>query len=80
MSFENDRTIPRNSLVVVTGANGYIGSHVVDQLLLSGYRVRGTCRNSVRSSWTVKYFSEKYGDGKFELAEVPDMGAAGAFK
>ena len=32
-------------LVLVTGANGYIAAHVVQQLLESGYRVRGTVRN-----------------------------------
>ena len=79
MSFQYDRTIPIDSLVVVTGSNGFIASHVVDQLLLSGYRVRGTCRSIPRSQWTTKYFNEKYGDGKFELVEVPDMGAPNAF-
>ena len=79
MSFSGDRAIPTGSLVVVSGANGFIASHVVDQLLQSGYRVRGTCRNIPRSEWTVRFFNGKYGDGKFELAEVPDMGAPGAF-
>ena len=32
-------------LVLVTGANGYLAAHVVQQLLESGYRVRGTVRN-----------------------------------
>ena len=31
--------------VCVTGANGYIASHLVKQLLERGYRVRGTARN-----------------------------------
>jgi dihydroflavonol-4-reductase len=34
-----------NRLVLVTGANGFIGSHIVKQLLESGYSVRGTVRN-----------------------------------
>jgi len=32
-------------LVLVTGASGYIASHIVKQLLHEGYRVRGTVRN-----------------------------------
>jgi dihydroflavonol-4-reductase len=31
--------------VLVTGASGFIASHIVDQLLSAGYRVRGTVRS-----------------------------------
>ena len=31
-------------LICVTGANGFIASHLVGQLLAAGYRVRGTVR------------------------------------
>lgn len=34
-----------NHIVLVTGANGYVGSHVIWQLLENGYTVRGTLRN-----------------------------------
>lgn len=71
--------IPAGSLVIVTGANGFIASHVVDQLLQAGYRVRGTVRNIDRSAWLEGYFTGKYGQGKFELVEVPDMANHGAF-
>ncbi|KAF2096617.1 aldehyde reductase [Rhizodiscina lignyota] len=74
-----DLAIPKGSLVVVTGANGYIGSNVVDQLLLTGYRVRGTVRNMKHAEWMQPLLDEKYGKGKFELAEVKDMAAKGAF-
>ncbi|OJD14593.1 hypothetical protein AJ78_05080 [Emergomyces pasteurianus Ep9510] len=71
--------IPRGSLVLVTGANGYIASHVVDQLLQANFRVRGTVRNLSRSSWLNNYFTTKYGSGKFELVEVSDMAVAHAY-
>ena len=32
-------------LVLVTGASGYIASHIVEQLLHEGYKVRGTIRS-----------------------------------
>ncbi|KAI0662480.1 NAD-P-binding protein [Cubamyces menziesii] len=31
--------------VLVTGVNGYLGAHIVDQLVKTGYRVRGTVRS-----------------------------------
>lgn len=46
MSSIESPAIERGSALLVTGANGYIGSHVVDQLLAAGYRVRGTARDA----------------------------------
>jgi nucleoside-diphosphate-sugar epimerase len=71
--------ISYGSLVVVSGVTGYIGSHVADQALSAGFRVRGTTRSKTRDSWTAALFQERYGKDNFELAEVPDMGTAGAF-
>jgi nucleoside-diphosphate-sugar epimerase len=79
MASINDRAIPTGSLVVVSGANGFIASHVVDQLLLAGYRVRATVRSLHRGGWIDEYFTKKYGSGKIEVVEVPDMGSSGAF-
>lgn len=79
MSSEYKLAIPRGSLVVVSGANGYIASHVVDQLLLAGYRVRGTVRSAERAAWLQPFFDGRYGPDKFSLFEVPDMAAPGAF-
>jgi len=33
-----------SELILVTGVNGFLGAHVVDQLFQKGYRVRGTVR------------------------------------
>ena len=71
--------IPKGSLVLVTGANGFLGSHVVDQALAAGFNVRGTVRSEGRGGWTKEYFSKKYGAGRYELVVVPNMAVKGAF-
>lgn len=72
-------TIPKGSTVCVTGVNGYIGSHVADQLLEAGYHVRGAVRSTSKADWLYELFDKKYGKGKFEAVEVPDMVADGAY-
>ena len=67
------------SLVLVSGANGYIGSHVADQLIQAEYRVRGTVRNASKVGWLKEMFDKKYGPGKFELAVVEDFAKPGAY-
>ncbi|KAF5548258.1 aldehyde reductase [Fusarium mexicanum] len=71
--------VPFGSWVVVSGACGFIGSHVVDQLLKAGYRVRETTRDSGKNEWAAQYFNKVHGSGSFELVEVPGMTASGAF-
>ncbi|KAI2603966.1 aldehyde reductase [Hypoxylon fragiforme] len=72
-------TMSPGSLVVVTGVNGFVGSHIADQLLQYGYRVRGTVRSISKNQWVKPLFEQKYGPGKFELLEVSDMVQNGAF-
>ncbi|KAK5109945.1 hypothetical protein LTR62_006434 [Meristemomyces frigidus] len=72
-------TIEKGSIVLVSGANGYIASHVCDQLLQAGYKVRGTVRSQDKADWLYERFDKKYGKGSFEAAMVPDMVAEGAF-
>ncbi|RYC65546.1 hypothetical protein CHU98_g625 [Xylaria longipes] len=75
----NNPTIPLNSTILVTGANGLIASWVVDKFLEAGYRVRGTVRSISRCSWMEPFFADRYGPGRFELLEVSDFGAPGAW-
>ena len=71
--------IPPGSTVLVTGANGYIGSHIADQLIQAGYLVRGTSRDTTKTAWMTEMFDQKYGKGKFEAVVVKDMAESGAF-
>lgn len=74
-----DAAFPKGSLVLVTGANGYIASHIVDQVLLAGYRVRGTVRDATKAAWTTEVFTSRHGAGKYSAVVVPDMAEDGAF-
>ncbi|KAF6803045.1 aldehyde reductase ii [Colletotrichum sojae] len=56
-----------------------MGSHICDQLLGLGYRVRGISRNKHRSAWLVNLLQERHRNGRFEIVEVPDFSADGAF-
>ncbi|KZL73851.1 aldehyde reductase, partial [Colletotrichum tofieldiae] len=71
--------IPKGSAVLVTGANGFIASHVVDQFVRHGYKVRGTVRDTQKNAWLSAYIDKTYGKGHFELFSVPDMTVENAY-
>ncbi|KAK1055258.1 hypothetical protein LTR74_015797 [Friedmanniomyces endolithicus] len=72
-------TIAKGSIVLVTGANGYIASHVINQLLHAGYKVRGTVRSPSKAEWMHKLLDPQHGPDAFETVVVPDMVAGNAF-
>ncbi|KFY76595.1 hypothetical protein V499_03802 [Pseudogymnoascus sp. VKM F-103] len=75
----DNAVIPKGSLVLVTGANGLLGSHVAKQFLEYGYKVRGAVRDTTKSSWMLELFQKDYGKDSFELIQVDDLTAKGAF-
>ncbi|KAJ0332339.1 hypothetical protein COL5a_002049 [Colletotrichum fioriniae] len=79
MTTSTSPVIPTGSTILVTGANGFIASHVADQFIKNGYKVRGTVRDIEKSSWLNAYFDKIYGKGHFELVSVPDMLAENAY-
>lgn len=67
-------TINKGETVLVTGVTGFIGSRVAEELLIAGFKVRGTSRSSAKAQWLVNHLSQKFGsNGKIDLVEVPDM-------
>lgn len=67
--------LPPGSRILVTGANGYIASHVVNQLLQQGLVVRGTVR--APKPWLDEYFTQHYGPDAYESVIVSSFEDAG---
>ena len=64
--------------VLVTGANGFIGSHLVDELLGRGHRVRALVRPTSDLTWLDPRAERVYGDVTAPLslpAAVEGVGA-----
>ncbi|CAG7557459.1 unnamed protein product [Fusarium equiseti] len=72
--------VPKGSIVLVTGANGLLGSHVAKQFLEFGYKVRGTVRNTEKNAWLSAAFDKQYGQGNFELVKLEDMASVDTLK
>lgn len=73
---DNGLALPRGSLILVTGATGMIGSHVVNEALKAGYKVRGTSRSQERADYTVDVF-ENHPD--YSTAVVKEVFLEGAW-
>jgi nucleoside-diphosphate-sugar epimerase len=64
---ETTMTQPSDSLVLVTGASGFIGMHCILELLRAGYRVRGTLRTPSRGDKIRRTMAKHLG------REVPEL-------
>lgn len=75
-------TYSPSDLVLVTGANGHVAQHVVDQLLAlpEGPRVRATVRSKATATQITEFYQSKnYADNKLQIIVVPDIVITGAF-
>ncbi|KAH0521791.1 hypothetical protein TsFJ059_005729 [Trichoderma semiorbis] len=66
------------SLVFITGATGYIGTHLVGDVLKAGHRVRVAVRSQEKSQ-LIKELYPSAAD-KIEYAVVPDMSQPSAYQ
>ena len=66
-------SVKKGSIVLVTGANGYIAMWVVRTLLERGFIVLGAVRTEDKGKFMIEYFkSLGYGD-KFKVVVVNDI-------
>jgi len=61
---------PRSTTILVTGASGHIGGHVVNEALKLGYKVRGTARTQEKCEVTQK----AYNNPNYSAVVVSDFG------
>jgi nucleoside-diphosphate-sugar epimerase len=67
--------------VLITGATGHVGFHVLTRALDAGYRVRAAVRNTEKSETLARALASKIGqdDSRLTYAIVPDLTAPGAY-
>jgi nucleoside-diphosphate-sugar epimerase len=63
--------------VLVTGASGFVATHVISAFLSAGYHVRGTVRSESKAESTAAVFPSFKSQLSFVV--VPDIAAPGAF-
>jgi nucleoside-diphosphate-sugar epimerase len=63
--------------ILLTGANGFVGSHILDQLLTHGHSVRAVVRSQPKASQILADFPS-YGS-RLDFGIVPDIASPGAF-
>ena len=59
------------SRILVTGANSYIGSNIIDLLLELGFQVLGTVRTE--KPWLNELFETKYSKDRFATVVIPSL-------
>ena len=67
-------------LVLVTGSSGFIGAHIVSQLLENGYFVRGTIRSQSKAAFFTAKYPEAHKLGQITFVIVEDIAQPDAFK
>ncbi len=73
------KALAPGSLILVTGINGYIASHIADQLMSLGYRVRGTARDQAKIDMIGETLRRRNPSASFEGIVLEDVTKKEAF-
>ncbi|EXF86353.1 NAD dependent epimerase/dehydratase [Colletotrichum fioriniae PJ7] len=65
--------LPQGSDILVTGANGFIGSHVCKELLQIDFNVKEAVRDTKKCSWLTQALGLQTSRGHFTLVALPSM-------
>lgn len=68
---------PLGTLILITGASGFVGNHTLSNFLTHGYRVRIVARSQTSCDRILKVHAAHKND--LETAVVPDITISGAF-
>ncbi|KAJ5345954.1 NAD dependent epimerase/dehydratase [Penicillium brevicompactum] len=68
---------PKDQTILITGASGFVASHVLAQFLQAGYHVRGTVRSAATAEKVRQGFAQY--ESQLDFAIVEDVGKPGAF-
>jgi len=72
--------LAKGDTVLVTGATGFLGASVVDELVSKGFKVRGVIRSDAKAQPLKEKIEKLYGPGHLEFVKAPDAEKPGAFK
>lgn len=64
--------IPKGSTILLTGASGFVGSSIAQELLEEGFTVRGAGRDVGKFHELQTKFDRVYGKDKFTVVEIKD--------
>lgn len=70
-------SVPKDKTILITGASGFVATHVVKAFLERGYQVRGTVRSEQTAANVRKNFLEHSDRLSFTIVE--DIAQPGAF-
>ncbi len=70
-----DLALPKGSLILVTGASGFIASNFIVEALQAGYKVRGTARSEAKA----QRIKDVYKSPDYNAVVVPEMEPEGAY-